>query len=93
MLVLTRKLGESICIGQNLEVVILDAGRGRVKLGFNGPRDVSIRRGELANPGKTIEESQSVATPLPSVRQDPLPKVVPQHAPLRAFRPLAEVSH
>jgi len=49
MLVLTRKIGETVCIGENIEVVVLEAGRGRVKLGFAGPRDVSIRRGELAD--------------------------------------------
>ena len=49
MLVLTRKIGETVCIGPNVEVVVLEARRGRVRLGFSGPRDVSIRRGELAD--------------------------------------------
>ena len=48
MLVLTRKIGEKVCIGSDVEIVVLDAGRGRVKLGFAGSRDVAIRRGELA---------------------------------------------
>jgi carbon storage regulator len=92
MLVLTRKPGESICVGSNLEIVVLDTGRGRVKLGFRASREVSIRRGELANPDKSLQEAVSGATPQPSVRHDP-PRMVPPGAPLRGFRPLAELTH
>jgi len=50
MLVLSRKIGETIRIGAGLELVVLDVHRGRVKLGFAGPRDISIRRGEHIPP-------------------------------------------
>lgn len=47
MLVLSRKIGEAIRIGDDIEIVVLDATRGRVKLGITGPKHVSVRRSEL----------------------------------------------
>jgi carbon storage regulator len=47
MLVLQRKVGESICIGQDIEVVVLQISGGRARLGFRCPGDVPIRRCEL----------------------------------------------
>ena len=46
MLVLTRKQGEAICLGDGTEVTVLGVGKTRVKLGVTCPRDVSIRRPE-----------------------------------------------
>lgn len=47
MLVLQRKVGESICIGSDIEVVVLQVSGGRTRLGFRCPVDVPIRRREL----------------------------------------------
>ena len=47
MLVLQRKVGESICIGPDIEVVVLQVSGGRTRLGFRCPVDVSVRRREL----------------------------------------------
>lgn len=47
MLVLSRKMGESIRIGSDVEVVVLGISGGRVRLGFAGPRSVSVQRAEL----------------------------------------------
>jgi len=47
MLVLSRKLGEIVKIGDNIEVQVLEAQNGRVKLGFVAPKHVSIHRLEL----------------------------------------------
>ena len=43
MLVLTRKVGESIVIGDGIVVRVLETG-GRVRLGIEAPRDVQITR-------------------------------------------------
>jgi carbon storage regulator len=48
MLVLSRKSGESINIGAEIEVKVLDVCGGRVRLGFSAPMDVNIRRQELS---------------------------------------------
>ena len=47
MLVLSRKVGEEVVIGDTIEVVVLKVAGGRVKLGVSCPRDVNIRRKEL----------------------------------------------
>ncbi len=48
MLVLSRKVSEEIIIGDTIRVVVLKVGRGRVKLGFTAPSDVSIHREEIS---------------------------------------------
>ena len=47
MLVLSRKEGERISIGPEIEVTVLGIRRGSVKLGFSGPPQVSIQREEV----------------------------------------------
>jgi len=47
MLVLARKLDESIVIGDNIKVKIVSIENGVVKLGIDAPRDISIIRDEL----------------------------------------------
>ncbi len=47
MLVLTRKKGQSILLGDDVEVTILEINRDSVKIGINAPKDVKIFRREL----------------------------------------------
>ena len=47
MLILTRKLGESIVIGDNIIVTVSDIKNGQIKLGFTAPKDVTINREEV----------------------------------------------
>jgi carbon storage regulator len=47
MLVLSRKRGERIRIGDSVEVTVLAITGSRVKLGFSGPPDVWIHRDEV----------------------------------------------
>ena len=46
MLVLGRKVGEEIRIGDDIRVIVVDIRGGRVKLGLQAPREVAIRRDE-----------------------------------------------
>jgi carbon storage regulator len=48
MLVLSRKSGESVSIGSDIEVKVLDICGGRVKLGFSAPASVEIQRREIS---------------------------------------------
>jgi len=81
MLVLSRKLGETIRIGSEVQLVVLDVTRGRVKLGFEGPREVPVRRGE-----------STVSKPLEGVQAASVSPMLnnnvgkPAVAPLHAFR-------
>lgn len=47
MLVITRKKGESLMIGDDIEVTIVKLDDGSVKLGINAPKEVTILRKEL----------------------------------------------
>lgn len=50
MLVLTRKVHQSILIRDDIVVEVLGVERGRVKLGVSAPRDVTVLRQELSPP-------------------------------------------
>lgn len=47
MLALSRKIGESIIIDNNIEVVVLDIKGEQVKIGVRAPKSVAIYRKEL----------------------------------------------
>ena len=47
MLVLTRRLYETLMIGDNVTVTVLDIQGGRVRLGVNAPRDIVVNREEI----------------------------------------------
>ncbi|MBD3322069.1 MAG: carbon storage regulator CsrA [Chitinivibrionales bacterium] len=47
MLVLTRKMGESIRIGDNIVVKVVDLDGRHVKLGIDAPRNIAVNREEI----------------------------------------------
>ena len=47
MLTLTRSVGESIRIGEDIEVYVVEVRGGTVRLGFKAPREVTIHREEV----------------------------------------------
>jgi len=47
MLVLSRKVGDSIKIGDNIEIVVNRISGNRVTIGVDAPKDVRILRGEV----------------------------------------------
>lgn len=53
MLVLARKLGEAIVIGDSIRIVVLEINRGMIRVGIEAPRDVPIFRQELLPPKPT----------------------------------------
>lgn len=59
MLVLSRKIGEKLLIGDAIEVSILDIRGDHVKIGINAPRSVTIYREELYN---EIKQANKQAT-------------------------------
>jgi carbon storage regulator len=58
MLVLTRKPGQSIMIGDGVEVQVLSVAGEKVRLGITAPRDVSIFRNEVYDRIESENESQ-----------------------------------
>jgi carbon storage regulator len=47
MLVLTRKLGENIRIGDTVKITVLEVRSGQVKLGIEAPPEVKVHREEI----------------------------------------------
>lgn len=47
MLVLSRKKGESIDIGDDIRITVTEVINGKVKIGIDAPRSVNVRRSEL----------------------------------------------
>ncbi|AUG56254.1 carbon storage regulator CsrA [Acetivibrio saccincola] len=47
MLVLTRKRNESIVVGDNIEITVVDIQGDQVRIGINAPKSVSIHRKEI----------------------------------------------
>lgn len=47
MLVLTRKPGESLMIGDNIELTVISISGDQVKLGINAPKHIDIHRKEI----------------------------------------------
>ncbi len=47
MLALTRKVQESIIIGDNIEITVLSINKDQVKLGISAPKDVKVHRKEI----------------------------------------------
>jgi carbon storage regulator len=47
MLILTRKVGESINIGDDITITILGVSGQQVRIGINAPKDVAVHREEI----------------------------------------------
>ena len=59
MLVLTRKSGESIKIGEDISIMVVKVEGGQVKLGIAAPEDVTIYRTEVYE--RIMEENRRAA--------------------------------
>jgi carbon storage regulator len=57
MLVIRRRIGETLLIGDEIEIEVLDAVGSQVKLGIRAPRSVGVVRKEI----KTVGEQNRVA--------------------------------
>lgn len=47
MLILTRRVGESVMIGDEVTITVLGVKGNQVRLGFNAPRTVAVHREEI----------------------------------------------
>ena len=62
MLILTRKPGESLFIGNKIKVVVVEIKGNQIRLGIEDPSDVRILREEIYT--QILEENQSAAAPV-----------------------------
>lgn len=63
MLILQRRKGESIQIGNDITVTITEIGTDRVRLAIDAPREMSIKRTELLEAAHINQEAVSSAAP------------------------------
>ncbi len=59
MLIITRKKGESLMIGDDIEIIVSKIDDGSVKIGIQAPRDIQILRKELY---EEVEKENKEAT-------------------------------
>lgn len=64
MLVLSRKEGERISIGDNITLVVSKVSGNRVTIGIEAPRDVKVVRGELQVQTSLVVELEPIVTGL-----------------------------
>ncbi|HCX86525.1 MAG TPA: carbon storage regulator [Gammaproteobacteria bacterium] len=57
MLILTRRVGETLKIGENIQVTVLGLRGGQVRIGINAPRDVAVHREEILS--KDVHDSET----------------------------------
>ena len=61
MLVLSRRVGEEIVIGDTMRVIILGVQGSRIRIGVSAPPHISIQRGEVRDRIATERSSSSMA--------------------------------
>ncbi len=68
MLILTRKIGESILVGDNIRLVVLEIRGRQIRLGIEAPPDIVVLREEIAQ-RLTDENLRASNFRYPEVRQ------------------------
>ena len=68
MLILTRRMGESLMIGDNIKVTVLGIKGGQVRIGVDAPKQVNVHREEIYHriqkgklPDQALSASESEA--------------------------------
>lgn len=88
MLVLSRKAGESLMIGDEISITILSVeSSGQVNIGVSAPKDVLILRSELQ---KAASINQNAADTAPALLVAELESVLAEHTALLAEKQMPE---
>jgi carbon storage regulator len=68
MLVIRRRVGETLLIGPDVEIEVLESGSSQVKLGIRAPRSVGVVRKEIRVVG---DQNHAAARAIPKTIQKP----------------------
>ncbi len=75
MLILTRRAGEALRIGDDIEVMVMAVNGSQVRIGINAPRDVAVDREEIAERKRRDREGvqgASAARLKPEIKNPPI---------------------
>ncbi len=67
MLILTRRIGETVIIGDNVDVTVLGVKGNQVRIGVKAPKDVTVHREEIYQ--RICQEQNGVAYPPAMAKQ------------------------
>lgn len=73
MLIIRRRRGESIVIGEDIEIEILETSPTQVKLGISAPKDITVLRSEIR-----VTRDVNRASSIPDPDPDKLSQLVEQ---------------
>jgi carbon storage regulator len=68
MLILTRRVGEKVIIGNDIKLTVIGVQGGQVRLGIEAPKEIAVHREEIY---ERIREEMSAEPKLPAPRQVP----------------------
>ena len=84
MLVLTRKPGEKILIGDDIVITVLDARGDSVRIGIDAPRGVKIQRDEVV---RAVSEANLAASQIDTAAEDRIKRSLEVLAALQSAQP------
>ena len=70
MLILTRRVGETLVIGDEVTVTVLGVRGNQVRLGVNAPKDIAVHREEIYERMQSEQTSDSGADPAPEDKSE-----------------------
>lgn len=70
MLILTRRAGETVCIGDDVEVTVMAVNGQQIRIGIKAPKHITVDREEIAV-RKRREREQDAQGTRPSIPQSP----------------------
>ena len=78
MLILTRKEGESLRLGDDITVTVVSVKGGNVRVGITAPRELAVHREEIY---QKISEDEAASSPKPGSSPEPARSPEPATSP------------